>query len=107
MRNRLPFLFGMDCWRLKIPLTFFLNQCLRQDIEVMELKQTPEGLVFWTPVTSRRRITGLFQDAECLRTSGVTGFLLHQFQQPLRLFSALRWRRRCGCFIPIALFRSA
>ena len=41
MRNRLPFLFGMDCWRLKIPLTFFLNQCLRQDIEVMELKLTP------------------------------------------------------------------
>ncbi len=87
MRNRLPFLFGMDCWRLKTPLTFFLNQCLRQDIEVMELKLTPEGLVFWSPVTSRRRITSLFQDAECLGTSGVTGFLLHQFHQPLRLFS--------------------
>ena len=107
MRNRLPFLFGMDCWRLKIPLTFFLNQCLRQDIEVMELKLTPEGLVFWSPVTSRRRITSLFQDAECLGTSGVTGFLLHQFHQPLRLFSvalaAALWMFYSHCIVQVSV----
>ena len=53
----------------------------------MELKQTPEGLVFWSPVTSRRRILSLFEAAERVKTSGVAGFLLHQFHQPLRLFS--------------------
>lgn len=53
----------------------------------MELKQTPEGLIFWSPVTSRRRILSLFEAAERLKTSGVAGFLLHQFHQPLRLFS--------------------
>ena len=52
----------------------------------MELKLTPEGLVFWSPVTSRRRITSLFQDAECLGTSGVTGFCCT---------SSIS---RCGCF---------
>lgn len=87
MRSKLPFYFGMDRWRLSIPLTFFLNQCLKQELEVMELKQTQKGLEFYTSILQRNRIRHLFPDAIHLRTSGAAGFLLHQFVQPLRLFS--------------------
>ena len=87
MKSKLPFLFGMDHWQLAIPLTFFLNQCLRHDLEIMELRSTEQGLDFWARIRSRRQIRQLFPDARYLKTSGVCGFLLHQFHQPLRLFS--------------------
>ncbi|MFQ8583761.1 MAG: hypothetical protein ACLSA6_15165 [Holdemania massiliensis] len=65
----------------------------------MELKQTPEG---WSSGHRNQpaSILSLFEAAERVKTSGVAGFLLHQFHQPLRFSVALSialWT-----FIPIA-----
>ncbi len=86
MKNNIQFFFGMDYYKVDLPVTYFLNQVHYAQIDIFDLKTSKEGISFFAPIYQRKKILRTFKKCDKIKTVGVLGFFFRQLNQPFRVF---------------------
>lgn len=103
--NKAKLGFGLDCWVVSCSMPLFFALAAKNKIELFEVSQTKDGILFYTPVFLRSKVKHTFNQGEYQYTTGALGFVLKQLQEPIKIccvfFSIGLWLLYSHCIFMI------